>query len=73
MARVRKERRLWQRKSGGVKERWPLPRGEELPLVGETDRFWVCENTRFRKCSPLVAAVTKTRRKKEEESDAHSE
>ena len=50
-----------------------LTTGEELPLVGETDRFWVCENTRFRKCSPLVAAVTKTRRKKEEESDAHSE
>lgn len=49
-----------------------LTTGEELPLVGETDRFWVCENTRFRKCSPLVAAVTKTRRKKED-SDAHSE
>ena len=34
-----------------------LQDGGRFPLIGETDRFWICRGTQFRKSNPAVKEI----------------
>lgn len=38
-----------------------LQDGGRFPLIGETDRFWLCKGTQFRKSNPAVKKFCPTR------------
>lgn len=37
--------------------------GTEVPVIGETDRYWLCEGTQFRKNNPAVKGFTPVSKK----------
>lgn len=43
--------------------------GEEIPVVNEDSRFFICKGQQFRKSNPKILEVLIVEEKKEEESE----
>ena len=43
--------------------------GEEIPVINEDSRFFICKGQKFRKSNPNILEVLTVEEKKEEESE----
>lgn len=43
--------------------------GEKVEITGETDKFWICGETQYRKSNPRIVKTVKETVKQEKEKD----
>lgn len=43
--------------------------GEVFPVTGETERYWLCEETQFKKSNPGIVVTEKKQTKKQKKED----
>lgn len=47
--------------------------GEKVEITGETDKFWICGETQYRKSNPRIVKTVKETVKQEKEKDKKQE
>lgn len=47
--------------------------GEKVEVTGETDKFWICGKTQYRKSNPRIVKTVKETVKQEKEKDKKQE
>lgn len=58
-----------KRKKKDAKKALRMSWGEEIPVVNEDSRFFICKGQQFRKSNPNILEVLIVEEKKEEESE----